>query len=249
MSLWDPKCVSLALVAVGIAVVSGAGGGPVRMGSRAPTLAASPAPDRQALALRFAPWLYLHPDEPFEILAVIPVLHPHRPLIAYHIFFAEDALLAGHGDPSDHEIVWVAYDPVTLEVTDVLTLWHRAVLRTDACVAEARANGGRPRLEVQWGQHGILPFGWRAAPTRRTRCLLRLHYLFMRYLGGMPWLESRGYHVSFSGSYADYLRFAEPVDLAPYVGREEPLVAEWSTAGLESRFHRGFQRKREWPDL
>jgi hypothetical protein len=67
-----------------------------------------PEPDRPALGRRFAPILYLNPAEPFGILTIIPVFHPSLPLIAYHVFFEEDALLAGRGKSSDHEIVYGA---------------------------------------------------------------------------------------------------------------------------------------------
>jgi hypothetical protein len=180
-------------------------------------------------------------------LAIIPVFHPTRPLIAYHIFFEEDALLAGRGKASDHEIVWVAYDPVALQVTDVRTLWHRAVLRTDACVAEARASGQRPRLLVQWGQHGILPRGWETSPSLRTRILLRLHYLYGKHLAGLPGVQWKGYHVAFPGDYADYLHFTEVVDTAKYLDGQGCVVAEHCASDLAARFHRTFKVKKEWP--
>ena len=239
--LWPAIAAALAA-----AVTSMACGGVAHRGLLAATECQEATSNRDALAVRFAPFLYLNPDEPFEILAVVAVFHPTRPLVAYHIFFEEDALLAGRGKSSDHEIAWVEYDPTTLEVSDVRTLWHRAVLRTEACISDARLSGQRPRLDVQWGQHGILPLGWEEAPSLRTRILLRIHYLFMKHLGGVPGLESKGFDVSFRGSWADYLRFTKPVDVAAYLG--DAVVAEHCEKALAAQLHRTFKVKKEWPD-
>ena len=200
-----------------------------------------------ALALRFAPRLYLHPDEPFEITEIIPVFHPVKPIVAYHIFFEDDALFAGRGKEVDHEIVWVEYDPVTLKVSNVATLWHRTVLRTDKCLIDAKASEQRPRVEVQWGQHGLLPLGWETLQTVRPRVELVVHYNLVRILQRIPRIQAVEPSVRFKGSYREYLRFTREVDAVNYVKNQEIIVAEYTAEELKSRVKQSFGVKKEWP--
>jgi len=204
--------------------------------------------DPSVLARRFAPVLSLHPGEPFHVIAVIPVLHPSRPLIAYHIFFDDDMFFAGRGKSADHEIAWVEYDPVTLKVADVFTLWHRTVLRTDSCVIDARLSGQRPKIDVQWGQHGLLPSGWHVLATARPRLELAMHYRVAKIINRLPRVSTRKPAVSFRGSYADYLTFTKEVRTADYIIEQDMVKAEHSLDFLRSRLGMTFLPKKEWPD-
>jgi len=206
------------------------------------------AADLAAVALRYAPILFLHPDEPFHVVAVIAVYHPAKPLIAYHIFFDDDAFLAGRGKSVDHEIAWVEYDPVTLKVTDVFTLWHRTVLRTESCLMDAKASGQRAKIEVQWGQHGLLPFGWKSLVTARPRLELAMHYEVVRYINRLPKASSMKPAVSFNGSFNDYLAFTKKVDAVDYIHERDIVKAEHSLEFLRSRLGTTFLPKKEWPD-
>jgi hypothetical protein len=200
------------------------------------------------LALWFAPDLYLNPSEPFELVAVVPVLHPSKSLVAYHMFFEDDALLAGRGKELDHEVIWVEYDAVTLKVADVMTLWHRTVLRTDVCASDARIRGQHPRICVQWGQHGMLPFGWERLISARPRLELLLHYEFASYINRIPKASRTKPKVVFSGSYDAYVTFTRQVDTSGYIAEAGVVVAEYCDEELQSRIDGSFMLKKQWPD-
>ena len=204
--------------------------------------------DLHTLARRFAPILVLHPDEPYRVAAVIAVAHPSKPLVAYHVFFDDDVFFAGRGKALDHEITWVAYDPVTLKATGVFALWHRAVLETESCLMDAKASGQRPKIDVQWGQHGFLPHGWESLVTARPRLELAVHYELARFVNRIPKASARNASVSFGGSYDDYLTFTEKVDTADFIGEGDVVRAERSRRFLESRLGETFLLKKEWPD-
>ncbi len=203
--------------------------------------------DRYALAVRFAPKLYLHPDEPYEVIAIIPVFHPAKPIIAYHLFFEKDAVLLGSEENADHEIIWVEYDPVSLKIADVITLWHRAILRTDSCLMNAKASAQRPRVDVQWGQHGILPYHWKTLMAARPRLELIVYYNLVHHIHMLPKLGTSGSAVVFEGTYDDYLTFTVLVDAADYFCAEDVLVAEYPDTELRSKLGKTFRRKKEWP--
>jgi hypothetical protein len=206
---------------------------------------------RRALALRFAPRLYMHAEDPTEISEIIPVFHPERPVIAYHIFLGDDALFAGWGMDIDHEIVWVEYDPVTLKVSDVATYWHRAVLRTDDCVLDAKASGQRPTVFIQWGQHGLLPLGWDDLATVRPRLELLAHYALASTIPSVPGVQKNvDAPIRFRGSWEDYIRFTKEVDVEYYLRNSGILVSEYPDDQLRSRIqpvYGKFGRKKEWP--
>ena len=204
------------------------------------------APD--VLAAWFAPELWLNPSEPFELVTVVPVLHPSKPLIAYHMFFEEDALLAGRGRDLDHEVMWVEYDPVTLKIDDVLTLWHRTVLRTDLCALDGRLRGQHPRICVQWGQHGLLPFGWEGLLSARPRLELLFHYEIATYLNRIPRASRMKPTVVFRGSYDDYVTFTRMVDTSSYISAVDAIVVEYCESELEKIIDRSFLHKKQWPD-
>jgi hypothetical protein len=219
-------------------------------GTHLPAPAAYPvdAVRLHTLSLRFAPILLLHPEEPFRVVSVLAVFHPSRPLIAYHVFFEDDAFLAGRGKRLDHEIAWVEYDPVTLAVTDVFALWHRAILRTQRCLMEAKAESQHPHLDVQWGQHGLLPSGWKTRATIRPKLELAIHFQLMRFINHLPKTSTVRPVVAFRGSYAEYLVFTEEVQTATYIRREDVVVTEHPLEYIRSRVGQSFLSKQEWPD-
>jgi hypothetical protein len=104
------------------------------------------------LARLLAPLLYVQRDEWFPLERVVAVLHPTRPLIAYHLLWRDDV----HGSwipftvPTDEEIVWVGYD-ATGALTDLWTFWHGSILHAPW------RNRGRASVDIQWGKHGSLP--------------------------------------------------------------------------------------------
>lgn len=200
-----------------------------------------------ALALQFAPRLYLHPDEPFKIVGIIPVFHPAKPVIAYHLFFEDDAVFAWGGKDIDHEIIWVEYDPITLKLSDVATYWHRTVLRTDTCLMDAKVSQQSPKVFIQWGQHGILPLGWEKLLTARPLVELVVHYNLVRTFSRIQGKQDFDSTVTFQGSYKDYLQFTEEINAADYIKEQSIIVAEYSAEKLESRIKHTFPLKKEWP--
>jgi hypothetical protein len=199
------------------------------------------------LALRFAPRLYLQAEEPYEIESVIPVFHPAQPVIAYHIFFEDDALYSKKGLGLDHELVWVRYDPVTLKLMDVITFWHRTTLRTDACLLDAKSNQQRPRIEVQWGQHGMLPWKWRDIFSVRPRLELALHYSLVAQSNQSDGAETDGGSPLFGGSYEQYLQFTACLDLSNYIREENIIIAEHPAGEIGALISGAYAEKKEWP--
>ena len=119
-------------LAVGVTLLCGCGP-KARIPPRpVPVPGALPAADSGvSLAQRLAPLLYLQVDEEFPLSRAVAVLHPTRPIIAYHLLWRDDA----HGawipftKPTDQEIVWVGYDS-TGAPTELWTYWHGTLLHT-----------------------------------------------------------------------------------------------------------------------
>ena len=89
------------------------------------------------------------------------MLHPERRLIAYHLFWEDDIDFPEDNDPSDHELVWVAYSADGQQIEQVWTYFHgRLLAGGEPALREAREHGLRPRVDVQWGKHGSMPVGW-----------------------------------------------------------------------------------------
>jgi len=115
--------------------------------------ALGPADSGAMLARSLAPVLYLQRDERFPLSRVVAVLHPSKPIIAYHLLWRDDV----NGSwipftvPTDQEIVWVGYDR-SGAATDVWTYWHGTILHTPWPRSQVA-------IDVQWGKHGSLPRG------------------------------------------------------------------------------------------
>src|SRR6202158_141909 len=75
----------------------------------------------RTLARSLAPVLYLQRDEPFPLDRVVAVVHPTRPIVAYHLLWRHDVngQWTPGAKPSDEEVVWVGYDPNTHAPTDI----------------------------------------------------------------------------------------------------------------------------------
>src|SRR5215510_7177037 len=113
------------------------------------------------LARRFAPRLYATPSEFFPLKDFAVILHPAERLIAYHLFWEDDIDFPEDNDPCDHEVAWAEYGDDQVTITGFSTYFHGRILRGGNDVIEdAKAHGGRPRINVQWGKHGSLLLGW-----------------------------------------------------------------------------------------
>jgi hypothetical protein len=202
----------------------------------------APADSVAALARRLAPMLYVQRDEPFPLVRVAAVVHPDRPIIAYHFLWQHDV----NGQwmpwtkPSDEEVAWVGYDPRTGEPTDIWTYWHNTVLHADW------HDHGPPAIDVQWGKHGSLPHGVVESdlpPLRTLNAFYAYHFLFLPdiLLGRL----SRPGPSGFFHSYRRYRDFSRTLvlgdSLSAVVRTEDPHEA------LATVFGKPYSRKTPWP--
>ena len=88
------------------------------------------AADSQARLVRaLAPVLYLQRDEWFPLSRVVAVVHPTRPVVAYHLLWRDDV----HGAwlpftiPTDQEVVWVEHDGHGTP-TVLWAYWHGKII-------------------------------------------------------------------------------------------------------------------------
>ena len=168
------------------------------------------------------------------------MLHPTRPIIAYHLLWRDDVHLGWvpFTRPSDQEIVWVGYDSTGAPV-DLWTYWHGYVLHVPWPKRQVL-------IDVQWGKHGSLPRATRLETLPAQRAL-ELYYLLSWAALPDLWLGrlTRKGPLCFCGSYARYLAFTKPLGLA---GRLDAIVrTEDPNAVLESVFGKHYSRKRPWP--
>ena len=193
------------------------------------------------LARTLAPVLYLQRDEWFPLERVVAVVHPTRPVIAYHLLWRDDI----NGSwipftvPTDEEIAWVAYD-ATHAPTDIWTYWHGKILHADW------RGRGQPALEVQWGKHGSLPLGVLEGDLPGIRKLNDFYAFTWLSLPDI-WLGrlTRRGPLCFCRGYKRYRTF----DRSLLVGNRIDLVvrAEDATKALEAVFGTPYSRKIAWP--
>ncbi len=209
--------------------------------------AGKPTADQRALVLEFAPWLLTHPDEPFELTEVVAIHHPSRPCIGYHLFWADDIDFPEDNDPTDHEVVWVTYQPATRKVVGVQTYFHGRIL--------AHSKGPPPPLPViavEWGKHGSLPHD----PFRRFTeepASLRVHWQRLHTSGiRLPQhpLAAR-WPRKFAGDWDDYRRFEKQLSLRARLERRPLMwVSAWANAVLDQHaLPYNFAAKVEWPQV
>lgn len=202
-----------------------------------------PTRDEEGTMLKLAPLLSTHPEEPFALSDVVALHHPTRPLIAYHLFWDDDIDFPEDNDPADHEVVWVAYEPLSGRPTHLHAYFHGRILN-----AEFRED--RPTFAVEWGKHGSLPMdrnGLAANPPNLQTHWSRLHERGIRF-ADHP-LASR-WPKRFNGDWRDYLRFQRTVDSRALLERRRLLwVSEWANATLDQyALTYNFAPKIEWPE-
>lgn len=210
---------------------------------------ATPTAGQRALVLRFAPRLFHVAGEFFPLKDFAAILHPEKPIIAYHLFWEDDIGYPADNEPCDHEVVWVEYDPATRRVTRVTTYFHGKIISTGAAAEEANAHEGRPWIGVEWGYHGSLP--WRsfggAIPAVDTT--LRQHWAFAHDKHFPLHPLGRGWPREYAGDYAAFLTFSVANDPVPLLREREMIhVSAWANATLNRRCLRyNFAAKTEWP--
>jgi hypothetical protein len=186
--------------------------------------------------------LYVHRDEWFPLQRVVAVLHPNRPISAYHLLWQDDV----NGSwipftvPTDEEVVWVGYDS-TRAPTDIWTYWHGTLLHADW------RQRGQVAIDVQWGKHGSLPHGLIESDLpsiKKLNDFYALTWLSLPdiWLGNLtrrgPWCFCHGY-----ARYRDFSRqlpLSERLDLV--------VKAEDARAALGAVFGKPYSRKTPWPD-
>ena len=191
------------------------------------------------LARTLAPVLYLQRDETFPLERVVAVVHPTRPIIAYHLLWRDDA----HGAwlpftvPTDEEVIWVGYDS-TQAPTDVWTYWHGHVLHTPWPKRQVA-------VDVQWGKHGSLPRGTVDSDLPVTQ---RLGF-FYAFTYALPdyWLGrlNRPGPLCFCRGFRRYREFTLPMPLAPRITAVVRTARPEGT--LAAVFGDNYSQKRLWP--
>jgi hypothetical protein len=225
--------------------------------------------EQLALAKRFLPRLYTTPSEPFRLQDFAVILHPTRRLIAYHLFWEDDIDFPEDNDPCDHEVAWVEYGDDQMTITGFSTYFHGRILRGgNEAIEDAKAHGGRPRINVQWGKHGSLLLGWEKQPIvaddgdaeRKFYPLGRQITLQDYNRGTYEKLSKEGHRLvdhplaqawprKFVGSWQDFTNFSVLVDPVELLTAKQMIrVSRWNSATINQHFLRyNFRPKTEWP--
>ena len=196
----------------------------------------------RTLAVALAPLLHVQRDEPFPLLRVAAVVHPTRPVIAYHLLWQHDV----NGQwmpwtkPSDEEEIWVGYDPTTHAATDLWTYWHGSVLHT------SWRDKGPPAVDVQWGKHGSLPHRVIESDLPRFKSL-NAFYAVEFFLLPDIWIGklAHGGPWGFFHDYGRYRAFDRPVPLTDRL--DVVLRADDPRDALHLIFGAKYSNKVHWP--
>lgn len=230
-----------------------------------------PTADEVAIVRRLAPRVFTTPSEFFGLKDAAAVLHPSERLIAYHLFWEDDIDFPEDNDPCDHELVWVRYRPGGMAIERFWTYFHGRLLDGgEVALNDARANEQRPRVDVQWGKHGSLPFGWQqqrivadAGDIERDYTgqgpLTLLDYNRAtwkkltsegRRLKEHPLARRLGWPERFDGAFEQFTDFSKSIDLVGMLDRQKLVaVSRWNSAVINQQFLAyNFRPKTEWPD-
>jgi hypothetical protein len=231
-----------------------------------------PTAEQLAIARRFAPRIHITPAEFFPLKDFAVILHPDRPLIAYHFFWEDDIDFPEDNDPCDHELMWVEYGDEGRRLAAVWTYFHGRILSGgEAARRDAAANQGRPRVNVQWGKHGSMPFEWEALSISVSEGDVERKYLPApgnavtlkqyneatfrklstegRRLIEHPLGLRLGWPERFKGSWKDFVDFSRVVEPLELFGRTRLVkVSRWNSATIDQYFLAyNFRPKTEWP--
>lgn len=207
------------------------------------------------LIQKFCPLLLTTSKECFPLRDVVAIHHPASPLIGYHLFWEDDYDFPDDYEPSDHEEIWIQYDPEREVVVKVMCWFHSRVIESDFAVKEAHNNRQRAIIRVEWGKHGSLLCGWENMHDPLTGISfpqwLRKNYERVKSGGRVPAHPlKRFWPVGFDGTFEEYTDFSVPVDPRKWL-QEKPLMfkTQWVNAALFTQaLHYNFHPKMEWPD-
>ena len=200
------------------------------------------AADGQArLARALAPVLYLQRDEWFPLARVVAVVHPTRPIIAYHLLWRDDV----HGAwipftiPTDEEVVWVEHDGHG-KATMLSSYWHGKILH------HAVAAGDSSAFDVQWGKHGSIPRGMGLGELPGIRTMNAFYALT---IFGLPdiWLSNsqRKGPWCFCHGFKRYREFTRQMALADRL--DAIVVTDAPGPALKAVFGDKYSEKQLWP--
>jgi hypothetical protein len=241
--------------------------------ARALSLDPSRPPSARELAIikRFAPRLHVTETEFFPLRDFAAVLHPTERLVAYHLFWEDDIDFPEDNDPCDHELVWVQFSADGSTLERFWTYFHGRILSGgEAALADARAHGMRPRVNVQWGKHGSMPVGWESLPIVADAGDIERKYLSLgsaipladynratwqklqgegRRLKDHALSRRLGWPDTFTGDWNQFIAFTRVVDPLPFVERHRMVsVSRWNSAVIDQDFLAyNFRPKTEWP--
>ena len=231
----------------------------------------APVAEERAAILRFAPRVYTTPDEIFPLKDAAAVLHPTERLIAYHLFWEDDIDFPDDNDPCDHEVVWVRFSPDRRSIERFWTYFHGRILEAgEGALRDARDHEMRPRVNVQWGKHGSMPFAWESmAIVGDAGDLERKYYVVGKPItladynrGTWEKLREEGRRLidhpltqrlrwpdRFTGGWDRFVDFSRSVDLRSLITeRGLTSVSSWNSAVINQHFlPYNFRPKTEWP--
>jgi tetratricopeptide (TPR) repeat protein len=215
-----------------------------------------------ALVLKYAPRVYTNPNEFFELEDVTVILHPDKPLIEYSFFWDDDGDYPEDNDPTDHEKVWIEYDPESGGIVNVFAYFHRAVLMTKEAVEDARKHDNRARFNIQWNGHGSLPLGWENIPVEdisvtyaHIETAARIKDMVTRYNEHVQSTRmpnhplAKNWPKKFNGSWEEYTTFSKYIDLPKMIKEKNMVIkSRWSNAAIDQYFlDYQFYPKIDWP--
>jgi hypothetical protein len=230
-----------------------------------------PTADEWQLVRRFAPRVYVTPSEFFPLKDFAVILHPTERLIAYHFFWDDDIDFPEDNDPCDHELVWVEVSQDGQSLQRMWTYFHGRLLEAgDAAIQDARRNGMRPRVNIQWGKHGSMPLGWEEAkiiadsgdaeknyyPTNQAITLREYNRGTFRKLSeegrrmaDHPLGVRGGWPKKFAGTWDEFVNFSRLVEPLELLDKKKlAKVSRWNSATINQHFLvYNFRPKTEWP--
>lgn len=203
------------------------------------------------LAVHFVPRIYTTPSEYFALEDIVAVINPDRPVIAYHLFWDDDIDFPEDNDPTDHEVVWIEYDKSTMKVNNIITYFHGRHLSSNDAVKEANENGGRARINIEWGKHGSVPYCASPETCKKIYLMLKDHWQKLHTIGirKPDHYFARNWPHKFAGSFADYVDFSRFIDPVSMLKTKNTIVkTKWANAVLDQYFiPYNFFPKTEWP--
>ncbi len=219
----------------------------------------SASEDDLKLADKYAPRLFVNPEEFFDLKDLVAVIHPEKPIIAYNLFWDNDIDHPGDNDPSDHEVVWIEFNQNIRKVTGVYMYFHRAVFFTEEAVKDANLHRQRARINVQWGGHGSLPLGWERlkpeAVYEKIGKKLKIKDMPERYQELSKSIKNPGHPLArnwpkrFEGSYKDFINFSQYIDPRKWLKKKKMvIISRWPNAVINQYFLAyNYFPKKQWP--